>query len=680
MKTFHSVFFVVAASLVVTVDSSDTIRNIIHKERRFLLYNSRLLTGECLPICNAPAPTEKPTGFPTENPTKVLTADPTRTPTGNPTGSPTLNPTREPTADPTQNPTNPPTVPPTKNPTNEPTASPTTDSPTASPTKDPTNQPTTEVPTWGADLVIPPPECDESLLNLGYGFSEAMHDPALGNSHYGQDGSCFPKVHNINASPSGKDDAVAVLVGGNYYGKNGAELEGNLVVMGNFLVDSSGPSNFVSAGEGSQITPHYGGNCITVGGDVSSAKRLEIYNPSYKCSFVCKGNCQDSNTIAPKWMTDMGFEYKQDTNLDMTKYERQIELLRKKSENWASLPDTSGSEWGVSNQNMNIECSAEDVVQIFNIDAASLSGNDYSSYVFNKHCSDKTILINVQGTGDITFTTRHMKWTNQNGQIQNGGWANFPSCMNSAILWNFPTAQNVLINGSDEMQGSLLVTGNLNFESIGQSGRTMVLGDLTQNRSGSEFHSFEFRPPKPLPEIDCGDLEVLELAEEDCSCNKGDDSKQSFKCGNEVYLCPGVDKVCSTTGSQNSLYYSIDQDQCNLMKSVEIGEKCIPLPQYNIISPKGLSNRVCYTDEYSGLHGMKEDGSCDVCKESFAPKLEPPIDEDDSGEEPKCTAKNNNNGVTDASCAKCDVNAQNVVKYWPCNLKPPKCQGACNLF
>ena len=47
MKTFHSVFFVVAASLVVTVDSSDTIRNIIHKERRFLLYNSRLLTGEC---------------------------------------------------------------------------------------------------------------------------------------------------------------------------------------------------------------------------------------------------------------------------------------------------------------------------------------------------------------------------------------------------------------------------------------------------------------------------------------------------------------------------------------------------------------------------------------------------------------------------------------------------------
>ena len=86
---------------------------------------------------------------------------------------------------------------------------------------------------------------------------------------------------------------------------------------------------------------------------------------------------------------------------------------------------------------------------------------------------------------------------------------------------------------------------------------------------------------------------------EDCRCDKGDASKQTFKCGNVVYVCPGMDKVCSTTGSRNSLYYPITQYQCNTMKLVEIGEKCVALHQFGIDNPKGLSNRVCYTDQGS---------------------------------------------------------------------------------
>jgi len=40
----------------------------------------------------------------------------------------------------------------------------------------------------------------------------------------------------------------------------------------------------------------------------------------------------------------------------------------------------------------------------------------------------------------------------------------------------------------------------------GQSGRTIVLGDITHNGDGSEFHSYEFNPPQPLPDPDCDDL------------------------------------------------------------------------------------------------------------------------------------------------------------------------------
>jgi len=345
-------------------------------------------------------------------------------------------------------------------------------------------------------------ECQN--VNLGYGFSETTHDPSLGDSHWGQneDHMCYPSVHQLGTGESGFDDSVAVLVGGNFSGQKGAEIEGNMVVMGDFHVDQNGPMNFVSAGEGTQITPNEGGDCITVGGDMSSAKRLEVYFPHYKCRAVVKGRKNDANTIAPKWMTDMGFKYDQDSNLDMTKYEEQIDNLRAKSLYWDTLPTTRGARAGVSSQSFNIECSDDDVIQVFNVPASSLQGNGYSTYVFNENCSDKTILMNVQGKGSVTLTTKEMKWT-KDGKVQSGGWANFPSCMNSAILWNFPNADNVIINGSDEMQGSLLVNGNLNFQTSGQSGRTMVLGNFVQNAWGSELHSFEFNPPKPLPGPEC---------------------------------------------------------------------------------------------------------------------------------------------------------------------------------
>lgn len=359
----------------------------------------------------------------------------------------------------------------------------------------------------------PATSCDEKLENLGYGFSEAIHDPALGSSHYGQDGQCFPKVGSMQSKPKGRDDAVSFFVGGNYIGRNGAEIEGNMVVLGNLKMEQNGPSNFVTVGEGSQIIPHNNGVAVKVGGDMSSVKTFEICRqnsrPYYPCKVVVKGARNDYNKIAPGYMTSDGFEYIQDSNLDLSEYEEQVVNLRRKSKYWGELADTPYASWQKSTVNSKkhfmIKCSNDDVVQVFNIPSSSLSGSGYDDYVFNENCSDKTVLINVHGGGSIEMVTKHMKWT-KNGNIQNGGWANFPSCMNEAILWNFPGADNVLIKGTDEVQGSILIPGNLHWKSgSGQSGRTMVLGNLIHEKGGSEFHSFQFKPPKPLP-IDCHDL------------------------------------------------------------------------------------------------------------------------------------------------------------------------------
>jgi hypothetical protein len=119
-------------------------------------------------------------------------------------------------------------------------------------------------------------------------------------------------------------------------------------------------------------------------------------------------------------------------------------------------------------------------------------------------------------------------------------------------------------------------------------------------------------------------------AMEGCMCEANDyESKQSWKCGNDIYVCPGIldNKICSTQGSAktNSKYYSITDDQCNEMRSRQIGDKCLSLPEYGITNPRGLSNRVCYKDFGLGINGMKQDDqSCDVCKSTINVNFELP--------------------------------------------------------
>lgn len=104
-----------------------------------------------------------------------------------------------------------------------------------------------------------------------------------------------------------------------------------------------------------------------------------------------------------------------------------------------------------------------------------------------------------------------------------------------------------------------------------------------------------------------------------CACEAGDTADQSWKCGNHVYVCPGVTQICSTQGSQQSTYYELTQNQCNLMKAIALNQKCIALPQYGITNPKSLSNRVCYHNINGVLTGYKEDGTCDTCGNFITP-------------------------------------------------------------
>jgi len=332
----------------------------------------------------------------------------------------------------------------------------------------------------------------EELQDLGFGFSEAT-----GNPHYS--GQCYPSVVGLNANNlPGRDDSVAVFVGGSYYGKNAAEVEGNMVVLGDLKVDGSGPGNFVSVGVGTHVLPNSGGECIKVGGSITASRDIQVFNQasSMYCDIVYKGSASGKN----RWKTNG--EIRQDPNLDLSQYEAMKTVWRNKSKYWATLPSTGTvdyEDWGNPTGQTTYQCTNKDEIQVFNVLANQRKRVEgVHTIYFSNNCEGKTVLINVHGGGKRKVDAAGMHFKGKQG-YGNGGFAN---CLKSSILWNFPDADTVDIgNGkTSEFQGSLLITGNLEMTTTGQSGRTIVLGDVTHNRGGSEFHSYEYNPPKPLPD------------------------------------------------------------------------------------------------------------------------------------------------------------------------------------
>lgn len=490
--------------------NSRSLKTIIHEERRFVLFNSRRLSGECLPICSEPEPTNKPTFPPVAEAQTLIPTSPERT--ARPTDPPTLEPTKDPSASPTKatatptlSPTDIPTATPTKAPTVQPTPEPTpnptpnpTNAPTVSPTKNPTNAPTAN-PTVRETVPPPPPtgggllDC-EQLQDLGYGFSKA-----IGPNHY--NGKCFPPVTGLQANNlPGRDDSIAVFVGGNYHGQNAAEVEGNMVVLGNLQVDSNGPGNFVSVGAGTHVLPNVGGECIKVGGKLTASRNIQVFNQanSMNCDIVYKGSQSGKN----KWKTNGEVRY--DPDLDLSEYENMVPIWKRKSEYWSTLPTTGTVklQWGGTT----FQCSSGNGyegrgIEIFRVlpNERNKIENIHTIY-FSDSCEGKTILINVQGSGNRAVDAAAMHFKGKSGHGSGG----FSTCLTSSILWNFPDAATVnLGNGrTSEFHGSLLVTGNLDATTTGYSGRTVVLGNLVHNKGGSEFHSYDFNPPFPLPDPD----------------------------------------------------------------------------------------------------------------------------------------------------------------------------------
>ena len=107
-----------------------------------------------------------------------------------------------------------------------------------------------------------------------------------------------------------------------------------------------------------------------------------------------------------------------------------------------------------------------------------------------------------------------------------------------------------------------------------------------------------------------------------CACDAGSQADSSWKCGKNIYICPGVEKICDKQVEKKFSYYKLTQDQCNEMKRLSIGDTCIALPQYGV-KQKPLNTRVCYNNKTVGVHGMMQnEKKCLFCKDSVQPTLQ----------------------------------------------------------
>jgi choice-of-anchor A domain-containing protein len=296
----------------------------------------------------------------------------------------------------------------------------------------------------------------------------------------------------------GRDDSVALLVGRNFHGVLGAEIEGRIVTLGNFKIDAgSGITSLVKVGAGSQVVPNSGVIHLLVGGDLEINESVHLMPTS---RIVYKGSNAGMGSFDPAGIAS------RDATLDLSKWTNAFVDLRAKSTYWATLtPNGKASfAYGV----LSLSAGNSNCVQIFNFESSEpfFVATWGQEFHFDSSLTGKTVVFNINA--DSQGAVRIPNLGNFKDPQGNGGFA-FSTDLTASILWNFHDATDVTIGGGwgdGEFQGSILIpTPNSKFTMSvpGHSGRVIVNGDVIQNNQGSEFHNYEFDPPcdLPLPDI-----------------------------------------------------------------------------------------------------------------------------------------------------------------------------------
>lgn len=311
------------------------------------------------------------------------------------------------------------------------------------------------------------------------------------------------------------DEAYTAVIGGNWtLGDGAAEGEGRIVVLGDLTVNkSSGLINTGYVGVGSYVVPPDGSQSLIIGGDATFNTSVNIQYggvvgaDNIPLAVVHKGSI--SNPGGGNFV-DGSFPpagtVTANASLDLTPYQAIIADAANRGRCWNGLAESANgtfSDLGGGTYRFESTDNASGLY-VFNIPASqSLDPGFSGTAQFVNFPDDATILINVLGTN----RTLNLGSFAVNGTTMGVGPIMPPQPVAERILWNFPEATSLTLNGASQFWGSVVAPLADVTMSTSTNGRLIIGGNLDQGTAGGtglEIHNYPFRGS--LPGCDWGDL------------------------------------------------------------------------------------------------------------------------------------------------------------------------------
>ena len=294
----------------------------------------------------------------------------------------------------------------------------------------------------------------------------------------------FPPINN--GSVAGHDSNLSVFVGGDFLVREAAaEAEGRVVTLGDFDMNRTRGGaiyNIGEAGVGSRVPPPDGTDWLTTGGDISisSGQRLLAekgvvrHAGSASGTITAQDTVRDPDAVAP--------------------YADLRDQLTEASRCYAYGDDGAGRPATGTAVNNGISTvftgDGTSDLQVFNVDFDMTGpGGSQQALEFRDIPADATVLVNVTG-GPRTISTT------SGGIDDSDPW----NKLRERLLWNFPDADKINLEGTGQFQGSVLMGNQSSTTTLslpGLNGRLYTTGSLTHTSSaggggGQEIHNYPF--------------------------------------------------------------------------------------------------------------------------------------------------------------------------------------------
>ncbi|MBD0709839.1 MULTISPECIES: choice-of-anchor A family protein [unclassified Streptomyces] len=319
-------------------------------------------------------------------------------------------------------------------------------------------------------------------------------DPLPGGLGPCKPGNCpatYPEVGN--GAVEYRDNNISVFVGGDFLVREAAaEAEGKVVALGNFDMEKregvSGIYNVGVAGVGSRVPPDDGTDFLTVGKNMTVADGQRVVAEDIDVTGVVRYGDTLSGTVTPEAVHDPKAA---DPYLDLRGQ------LTDASRCYAYVDGASRPATGTAVNNdyeTTFTGDGTSKLQVFTVDFDMESSSKGQQGIrFEGIPDDATVLVNILGA-DRTIDS----YINQ-----------LPDGLRERVLWNFPDATAVTIEGSAQFAGSVLIGNQSSMATVtvpGMNGRFFTTGNLTHTSApgggggGQEFHAYPFNGDLP----DCG--------------------------------------------------------------------------------------------------------------------------------------------------------------------------------